>query len=257
MRKEAPGEPGDPRARPRRRQGLLPAREPGPLPRAPASSASSRASTGRATSPRTCSATSARSPPSSSSCRATRRLEQGDVVGQSGIEYEYDRFLRGKPGASRFQVDALGRPTGQLASEPARAGDNVRLTIDSDLQALGEGALGSFGLPGAFVAMNVDNGEMLAMGSAPTFDPSIFTRPITQQPVRGAGLAQERRAARQPRDPGPLPDRLGLQADHRRSAALEEGLIEPGDDRQRHRRAQDRHRSPSRTPTTRSSARST
>jgi penicillin-binding protein 2 len=107
-------------------------------------------------------------------------LESGDSVGQSGIEYEYDRFLRGKPGATRFQVDALGRPTNQLASEPARAGDSIRLTIDSDLQSLAEGALGSFGLPGAFVAMDPTNGEIFAMGSAPTFDPSIFTRPITE-----------------------------------------------------------------------------
>lgn len=107
-------------------------------------------------------------------------LEQGDLVGQSGIEYEYDRFLRGKPGSTRTTVDALGRPKGQLAGQPARAGNNVRLTIDADLQALGEGALGSFGLPGAFVAMDARNGEVLAMGSSPTFDPSIFTRPITQ-----------------------------------------------------------------------------
>ena len=108
-------------------------------------------------------------------------LEQGDTVGQSGIEYEYDRFLRGKPGASRVQVDALGRPKGQLRSEPARAGDNVRLTIDSDIQSLAEGALGSFGLPGAFVAMKVDSGEIVAMGSTPSFDPEIFTRPLTQR----------------------------------------------------------------------------
>ena len=108
-------------------------------------------------------------------------LEQGDSVGQSGIEYEYDRFLRGQPGAERFQVDALGRPIGQLGSENAAAGDNVRLTIDSDLQATADGALGSFGLPGAYVAMNVDDGEILAMGSAPSFDPEIFTKPITER----------------------------------------------------------------------------
>ena len=54
-------------------------------------------------------------------------LEQGDTVGQSGIEYEYDRFLRGKPGSSRTTVDALGRPKGELRGEPARAGDSVRL----------------------------------------------------------------------------------------------------------------------------------
>ncbi|MGZ5311804.1 MAG: penicillin-binding transpeptidase domain-containing protein, partial [Solirubrobacterales bacterium] len=108
-------------------------------------------------------------------------LEQGDQVGQSGIEYEYDRFLRGKPGANRFQVDAMGRPTDQLNSEPARAGSNLRLTIDADLQATGETALGAFGLPGAFVAMDIRSGEVLAMGSAPSFDPSIFTRSITER----------------------------------------------------------------------------
>ncbi len=108
-------------------------------------------------------------------------LQQGDQVGQSGIEYEYDRFLRGKAGTSRTSVDALGKVTGQLAGRPARAGDNVRLTIDSQLQADAEGALDSFGLPGAFVAMDVHTGEVLAMGSAPSFDPSIFTRPITQR----------------------------------------------------------------------------
>ena len=111
-------------------------------------------------------------------------LRQGDGVGQSGIEYEYDRFLRGKAGTDRVQVDALGRPTGELRSKPAEAGDNVRLTIDSGLQAYAEGALGSFGLPGAFVAMDVNDGSILAMGSTPTFDPAIFTRPITQRQYR-------------------------------------------------------------------------
>jgi penicillin-binding protein 2 len=111
-------------------------------------------------------------------------LQQGDLVGQSGIEYEYDRFLRGRPGAARISVDALGRTRGQLASQPARAGENVRLAIDSDLQATGEEALGSFGLPGAFVALNPDNGQVVALGSAPTFDPSIFTKAISERRYR-------------------------------------------------------------------------
>ena len=111
-------------------------------------------------------------------------LRQGDAVGQSGIEYEYDRFLRGRAGTDRVQVDALGRPTGQLRSKPAEAGDNIRLTIDSGLQSYAEGALASFGLPGAFVAMDVNDGSILAMGSTPTFDPATFTRPITQRQYR-------------------------------------------------------------------------
>ena len=83
-------------------------------------------------------------------------LHPGDQVVQSGIEYEYDRYLRGKPGTDRVQVDALGRPTGQLRGFPAEPGDDVRLTLDSRLQATGDEALQSFGLPGAFVAMNAE-----------------------------------------------------------------------------------------------------
>jgi penicillin-binding protein 2 len=155
-------------------------------------------------------------------------LEQGDLVGQSGIEYEYDRFLRGKPGSTRTTVDALGRPKGQLAGEPAHAGDNVRLTIDADLQATAEGALGSFGLPGAAVAMDVRNGEVLALASAPSFDPSIFTRPITQSQYK-ALVSRENDA--------PLANRAIQGAYPTGSvfkvitgvAALEEGLITPGE----------------------------
>ena len=155
-------------------------------------------------------------------------LEQTDTVGQSGIEYEYDRFLRGKPGASRFQVDALGRPTGQLGSERAEAGDNVRLTIDSDLQAEGDGALGSFGLPGAYVAMSVDTGEILAMGSAPTFDPEIFTRPITERQYR-ALVSRENDAPLANRATQGLYPTGSTFKPITAVAALREKLIAPGD----------------------------
>jgi penicillin-binding protein 2 len=78
-----------------------------------------------------------------------RGVSPGDVVGQSGIEYTYDRFLRGTAGSRRIQVDALGRPRGQLGSRPARAGGNLRLTLDTGLQETGEAALRDKGLPGA------------------------------------------------------------------------------------------------------------
>jgi penicillin-binding protein 2 len=111
---------------------------------------------------------------------AYRGLKPGDIIGQAGVEYTYDKFLRGTAGSQRIQVDALGRPRGQLGSSPARAGDNLRLTLDSDLQAVGEAALRDKGLPGAFVAMNVHTGAILAMGSYPTYDPSFYTRPHTK-----------------------------------------------------------------------------
>jgi penicillin-binding protein 2 len=110
-------------------------------------------------------------------------LEAGDEIGQAGVELSYDRFLRGEPGMTRIQVDALGQPTpgGQLVSTPPTPGENLKLTIDADVQAAGEEALSLRGLPGAFISMNVDNGEILAMGSNPTFDPSVLTEPTQRE----------------------------------------------------------------------------
>jgi penicillin-binding protein 2 len=112
-------------------------------------------------------------------------LQPGDEVGQSGVEYVYDKYLRGTPGVTRIQVNALGQPTpgGQLVSEPPAPGDNLVLTINPEVQAAGEAALAERGLPGAFVTMNVDSGEILGLGSFPTYDPSVFTHPMTQKQV--------------------------------------------------------------------------
>jgi penicillin-binding protein 2 len=111
---------------------------------------------------------------------AYRTLRPGDIIGQAGVEYTYDKFLRGTAGSERIQVDALGRPRGKLGSRPAQAGDNLRLTLDAGLQEVGEAAMRAKGLPGAFVAMNVHTGAILAMGSYPTYDPSFYTRPHTK-----------------------------------------------------------------------------
>lgn len=112
-------------------------------------------------------------------------LEPGDEVGQGGVEEAYDRYLRGDPGLTKIQVNALGQPTpgGQLVSRPPTPGDNLKLTIDPDVQAAGEGGLSSFGLPGAFVTMDVRDGQILGMGSNPTFDPTVFTEEMTQAQV--------------------------------------------------------------------------
>jgi penicillin-binding protein 2 len=114
-----------------------------------------------------------------------RGLEPGDTVGQDGVEYQYDRVLRGRAGATRIQVDSMGRPTpgGQLKVVEPAPGDNLRLTIDSGLQEAGDAALAGQGLAGAYVAMDVRSGAILAMGSNPTFDPEVFTRPLSQSQV--------------------------------------------------------------------------
>jgi penicillin-binding protein 2 len=112
-------------------------------------------------------------------------LEPGDEIGQDGVEYVYDEFLRGRPGVTKIQVDAFGQPTpgGQLISRAPVPGDNLRLSIDADVQTAGEAALAGSGLPGGFVTMDVHSGEILGIGSNPTFDPSVFTRPMTQAEV--------------------------------------------------------------------------
>ena len=109
-------------------------------------------------------------------------LRPGDEIGQDGIELAYDHVLRGLNGATTVQVDAEGLPTGRATSvrEP-EPGNDLVLTIDSELQAIGESQLASVGLPGAFVAMEVETGEVLALGSNPTFDPSILAQPDISQ----------------------------------------------------------------------------
>ncbi|HXF31317.1 MAG TPA: penicillin-binding protein 2 [Solirubrobacterales bacterium] len=107
--------------------------------------------------------------------------EPGEVVGKEGLEYSYDKVLRGTPGISRYQVNALGEPTpgGRLTSTPPTPGDNLKLTIDPAVQEAGEAALAERGLPGAFVSMNIHTGEILGIGSAPTYDPSVWTKPLS------------------------------------------------------------------------------
>jgi len=114
---------------------------------------------------------------------ANADLEAGDTIGRAGIEQSYDEILRGQRGTTRLQVDSAGRVTGQLRAINPEPGDSVRLTIDSDVQAAGEAALSGIGLPGAFVTLDIDTGEVIGMGSNPTFDPAIFTRPLTQPQV--------------------------------------------------------------------------
>ena len=155
------------------------------------------------------------------------QLEPGDQIGQTGVEYQYDHLLRGQPGAIRLQVDALGRPRGgEASSEQATAGNDLQLTIDSKVQAAGEAAIGSFGLPGAFVAMDVRNGEVLGLGSEPSFDPSIYTRPnVPEKTVERLNSSQSKPLANRAIQ-GLYPTGStfkGITA----VAALEEGLISP------------------------------
>lgn len=110
---------------------------------------------------------------------------QGDLVGQTGLEYQYDRYLRGKPGLRRVEVEASGKARQELPGRRPQTGNSLRLTIDKGLQEAGEAAIarGSSGIPthgSAFVVMDVHTGELRAMGSYPDYDPAVFSGVLRQ-----------------------------------------------------------------------------
>jgi len=100
------------------------------------------------------------------------KYNQGQIIGKTGIEKEYNDTLMGVDGERRAIVDNLGREHELLENLPAKPGKNLQLTIDLDLQVVAELALGD--KRGAVVALNPANGEVLAMASRPSFDPNKF-----------------------------------------------------------------------------------
>ena len=93
-------------------------------------------------------------------------------TGKSGIEKQYERALVGSTGFEEVEIDAHGRTLRTISREGAIPGDNLRLTIDIELQREARRALGAS--RGAVVAMDPSNGEVLAMVSNPSFDPNLF-----------------------------------------------------------------------------------
>ena len=101
----------------------------------------------------------------------------GDVVGRSGVEATYDSLLRGVDGSRDLIVNSHGKEVGQLGQELAKPGQDLKLTIDLDVQKAAEQALE--GKTGAIVALDPHTGEVLAMVSRPSFDPNQFSVRLT------------------------------------------------------------------------------
>ncbi len=115
-----------------------------------------------------------------------QKYRLGDNIGRFGLEQRMEEQLRGRDGEEIKEVDALGRVKLDRkknrvlqASEgkPAIPGKNLILTIDQDLQEIGKEIFGD--KIGAMVAINPRNGEILAMLSRPSFDPTSFSRGIS------------------------------------------------------------------------------
>ena len=103
---------------------------------------------------------------------------QGDIVGKSGVEQQYNDMLIGQDGERRSLVDSHGREVDRLTQQNAVAGKPLKLTIDLDIQIAAEEALE--GKNGAVIALDPRNGEVLALASRPTFDPNHFAVRISR-----------------------------------------------------------------------------
>jgi penicillin-binding protein 2 len=103
----------------------------------------------------------------------------GMIVGQMGIERSADEELRGTWGNRLIEVDATGKELQVLGIQQPIQGQPLQLTLDLKLQKAAE--LGLAGRRGAAVVMDIKTGAILAIASAPTFDPNLFTRRISQR----------------------------------------------------------------------------
>ncbi|MDP9246273.1 MAG: penicillin-binding protein 2 [Chloroflexota bacterium] len=119
----------------------------------------------------------------------TQLRDQGylptDQIGRTGLEWEYEQYLRGTYGWREIERDASQREIKTLAQTPPQPGGNVVLTIDDRLQhilatELEAGVAADKFTQGVAVAMNPQNGEVLAMVSTPAYDNNMFVRGITQ-----------------------------------------------------------------------------
>jgi penicillin-binding protein 2 len=99
-------------------------------------------------------------------------------VGKIGLEAQREDPLRGKVGTKRVEVNAAGRVMRELDRVEGNAGADFQITIDSKLQAYCHARLAQESA--AAVVMNIETGDLLACVSAPSFDPNLFVRGISQ-----------------------------------------------------------------------------
>ncbi|MGW4320232.1 penicillin-binding protein 2 [Streptomyces sp. NPDC004684] len=121
---------------------------------------------------------------------------RSDMVGRSGLERQYDAQLRGKAGVTRYEVDNLGRVIGKAKSDAAEPGSNLVTSIDARVQRVAEYELDKAmkaarqqydkitgtnykADSGAVVVMEAKTGRVVAMASAPTYDPNVWVGGIS------------------------------------------------------------------------------
>ncbi|MEO0938382.1 MAG: penicillin-binding protein 2 [Pseudomonadota bacterium] len=98
-------------------------------------------------------------------------------IGKVGVEAKHEAELRGRAGTKRVEVNATGRVMRELSRQEGRAGADLQLTIDAKLQSYVQARLGE--QSASAVVMDVETGDLVAIGSSPTFDPNLFVRGIS------------------------------------------------------------------------------
>ena len=114
------------------------------------------------------------------------RYRPGDAIGQRGIESAYQEMLAGRDGERRIIVDSFGHETAEESREDPIPGRNLTLTIDGRLQRVAEAYFKD--RVGSAVAMDPRSGQILAIVSAPSYDPNLFSRRMTT--TQWAGLVE-------------------------------------------------------------------
>ena len=152
-----------------------------------------------------------------------KKYQMGDSIGKYGVEQKWEPILKGEDGGRQVEVDAMGRELKVLQRVEPHPGNNVFLTIDVDLQAASEKLLR--GKEGTIVAMNPQNGHILAMVSHPSFSPSLFAGGINHEDwenlVSNPFYPLQNRAIQGQYAPGSVFKVITA------SAGLEEGVISP------------------------------
>jgi len=161
---------------------------------------------------------------------ADLQVRGGETVGKTNLEFVYETVLRGEVGERLIEVDTFGHRFRTLSERPAQPGNNLVLTIDAGLQrasfaALTVGMEKSGAVAGAAVVQSVKTGEILALVSLPSFEPTLF--------AEGIGEADYQKLLTDPRRPlfnraisasFPPGSTFKLVT---ATAALEEGVITP------------------------------
>jgi len=125
----------------------------------------------------------------------TKLAEKGyklsDRIGRKGIEAAFETELRGNWGGEMLEIDALGTVQRSLGLKLPKAGKDIKLTLDLELQRTAEKAL-SDKVAGAIVALDPRTGAIRAMASQPTFDLNFFSQPFTNSQYDNLFLSSKR-----------------------------------------------------------------